>query len=177
MFTTVQTKQPKEESFMEKFSPLLILLFLYMVIGLMGKAKKNEAKNSRTTEAARRPQAPAPAPAPKKPAAPAPVSYFETANRDVHRGADGTLHPTEHRHAADFPQSSEGISTEGSDPCHEYMLDDPVLPGCEDTHEDEKPVSKGTIPLSFTKDSVLNAVVMSEVLGRRSPQRNRKKLT
>lgn len=159
---------------MASFSPLLLLLILYFIIGVLGKSKKGKDNNNsaRPAEPVRRP---APA-APKKPAAPEPVSYTETANRSAHRGADGTLHPTEHRHAVPSFESAEGTSTEGSDPCHEYMLDDPALPACPDTQEEEKTAVKGALPLSFTRDSVVNAVVMSEVLGRRRPQGNRRKM-
>ena len=155
---------------MESFSPLLLLLLLYLIIGVLGKSKKAKNQNAKPAEPVRRP---APA-APKKPAAPEPVSYTEAANRSAHRGADGTLHPTEHRHAAPSAEPFEGVTMEGVDPCHDYMLDDPALPVCADTQEEERAVPKVALPLSFTRDSVVNAVVMSEVLGRRHSRGNRK---
>ena len=158
---------------MERFAPLFVLFLIYLFFGMAGSSKNKKNKQKQT-----------PTQGPRKPAGkPEPVRQpsaekKQTAVRQPepqpvqspHRGADGTLHPTErHQHATAAPSllNMEGTGVEGFDPCHEYMLDDPVLPVCEDLAADE-PAGMPAIPLSFTRDSVVNAVVMSEILNRKS---------
>ena len=170
---------------MERLSPLFVLFLIYLFIGVIGKGnRKNKSSGQNPGQAARNhPAAPSARPAPgrqpsaekpKKPAAPEPakeLSYI------THRGTDGTLHPTEqHQHPTAAPSllTMEGEGIEGFDPCHDYMLDDPVLPVCEDTDQSARANTAPTsLPLSFTRDNVVNAVVMSEILNRRTKARHR----
>ena len=160
---------------MDRFAPLFVLFLIYLFFGMAGSSK-NKKNKQKQRPAAQAPRKPAPRPQParqpsaekKKAAVKAPEP--PTADPAPHRGADGTLHPTErHLHASSAPSllTMEGNLAEGTDPCHEYMLDDPVLPECEDlapSMPDETP----SLPLSFTRDSMVNAVVMSEILNRKS---------
>ena len=166
---------------MDRLSPLFLLFVLYLFFGVIGKSsRKNKSGGQKPGQPARNHPAAPPArpvagrqPSAEKPKQPAAAPRPEPEKElsfTAHRGADGTLHPTErHLHASAAPSllTMEGNLAEGTDPCHEYMLDDPVLPECEDlapSMPDEAP----SLPLSFTRDSMVNAVVMSEILNRKS---------
>ena len=173
---------------MERLSPLFVLFLIYLFIGVIGKGnKKNKSSGQNPGQAARNyPTAPSAQPAPgrqpsaekpKKPAASAAPEPAKELSYITHRGTDGTLHPTEqHQHPTAAPSllTMEGEGIEGFDPCHDYMLDDPVLPVCEDTDQSARANTAPTsLPLSFTRDNVVNAVVMSEILNRRTRTRHR----
>lgn len=173
---------------MDRLSPLFLLFVLYLFFGVIGRSsRKNKSGGQKPGQPARNhPAAPPARPVagrqpsaekPKQPAA-APRPEPETEiSFTAHRGADGTLHPTErHQHATAAPSllTMEGQGIEGFDPCHDYMLDDPVLPVCEDLDRSAPTgPAPASLPLSFTKDSVVNAVVMSEILNRRNRTRTR----
>ncbi|MBQ8081989.1 MAG: hypothetical protein IJ240_08855 [Clostridia bacterium] len=91
------------------------------------------------------------------------ASWSEEGGGPTHRGKDGTLHPTERRPLS--PGQAEALH-EGDDPCHAYMLDDSVLPVCPDDEESAAPTEAG-FSLAFTADSVVNGVIMSEILNRK----------
>ena len=173
---------------MERLSPLFVLFLIYLFIGVIGKSgRKNKSGSQKPGQPARNhPAAPPARPAagrqpsaekPKQPAAAPKPEPEKELSFTAHRGADGTLHPTErHQHAAAAPTllTMEGQGIEGYDPCHDYMLDDPVLPVCEDLDRNAPADSApAALPLSFTKDSMVSAVVMSEILNRRTRTRHR----
>ena len=149
-------------------SPIIVLILVSFALNMLSSKKKKNASPSKPA-GQKRPVTP---PAPRQPSAertekkpaaqPAQPAYLP------HRGEDGVLHPTErHEHAAVSLLTMEGAGMEGHDPCHEYMLDDPALPLCEDTLQETAGPAGAPFSLSFTKDQVVNAVVMSEILNRR----------
>ena len=172
---------------MDRLSPLFLLFVLYLFFGVIGRSsRKNKSGSQKPGQPARTGAAPSARPTPsrqptaekpKKPAAPVKPEPEKELSFTAHRGADGTLHPTErHQHATAAPSllTMEGQGIEGYDPCHDYMLDDPVLPVCEDLDRSVPAESApAALPLSFTKDSMVNAVVMSEILNRRTRTRHR----
>ena len=171
---------------MERLSPLFVLFLIYMFIGMIGKSNKNKKNaNQRPGQNVRNQNAASPRPSaqPRQPSAEKPkkIAVQPAPAQDIsytaHRGEDGTLHPTErHQHATVAPSllTMEGMGSEGYDPCHDYMLDDPVLPVCEDADQGSSATAApASLPLSFSKDSMVNAVVMSEILNRRTRTRNR----
>ena len=158
---------------MDRIAPLSLLLMVYFVIGSLSKSAKKLKKQQ--TGSARQAQPKTPEKAqPARPAgagqgSPAQMSSFGEGAGHIHRGADGTLHLTERRPAsqgtASMPSDGRSVS-EGDDPCHEYMLDDPVLPGCPDEEPAGPAPAVPGLSLRFNRDALLNAVVMSEILKR-----------
>ena len=172
---------------MDRLSPLFLLFVLYLFFGVIGRSsRKNKSGGQKPGQPARTGAAPSARPAPpRQPSAEKPKKQAATAKPEpekelsftAHRGADGILHPTEqHQHASAAPSllTMEGQGIEGFDPCHDYMLDDPVLPVCEDLDRNVPADSApSALPLSFTKDSMVSAFVMSEILNRRNRTRTR----
>ena len=151
-----------------EFPPILILAIIWLLIApILSAAKKQQAKNAKSGAA-------------KQSGARAPKKQPETGNSThvtPEPARPTVMQPsitfTEHDDSV-YQGSMNAITGEGFDPCHDYMLDDPVLPVCEDLDRSVPAESApAALPLSFTKDSMVNAVVMSEILNRRTGTRHR----
>ena len=140
---------------MEEFSPLLILLFFWIVIGLpvsmAKKANQRQAVRRIQQQPAPPAEAPAASPAPAEPERLTPIRP--------------TLSEPDHDDSV-FTGSLGALATEGYDPCHEEQLSgmEPVcLPGREEAPAAEVP----GIALGWTANDVVRGIVMSEILNRK----------
>lgn len=103
-------------------------------------------------------------------------TWTDRVNAEVHRGENGTLHPTERKMTSRLDTSrmdSPVMNDDGGDACHAYMLDDEALPGCiEDMpeHDYDAPRTEGEFS-SLTREDILRGVVMSEILTRPGQRR------
>ena len=140
---------------MEEFSPLLILLFFWIVIGLPVSMAKKANQRQAVRRIQQRPAPPAEAPAaPPAPAEPERLTAIRP-----------TLSEPDHDDSV-FTGSLGAVSTEGYDPCHEEQLSgmEPVcLPGREEASAAEVP----GIALGWTANDVVRGIVMSEILNRK----------
>ncbi len=89
---------------------------------------------------------------------------------EVNRSRDGRMLPTEHKQmtARTGTDSMGGAAsdTEGGDPCHAYMLPDEQSDDYADAYSNAPSSSANASQLVFTKDSLLQGVIFSEILTR-----------
>ena len=143
-----------------QLSPFIVLLVLVFLFNSVGKSKKRQQEARRAAQKVRQAQLQAyrnapPAVPEKAPAAPI---------REPAAPPPSRPEPYQPMFTSD---NGEALG-EGEDPCHEYMLDQPG-PSEPAVRPAEHPAPG--MPLSFSKDSLVNAVVMSEILNRRTRRR------
>ena len=140
---------------MEEFSPLLILLFFWVLIGLPVSAAKKAANQKKVTRPAA-PKAPATkeTPAAPKPAAPERLTTITPSISLT--GHDDSI----------YQGSMNAFTGEGYDPCHEEQMLPLTVAETSETVPGSQQVHAG-IPLGWTNNDVVRGIVMSEILNRK----------
>ena len=144
---------------MGSFGPLFLLIMLYLVISLAGKAGQAAKKN-----AAQRRPSPAKAPAPPAPAAdgegPRPA---ESRPEPAHTAYTG-LKPNIHDDSV-YAGSMNAETGEGYDPCHDEQLAPLTL--AETADPEPEPAAPSPILPRWTGGEIARGFVMAEILARR----------
>ena len=142
---------------MAEFAPILLLLFIWIIVGLPVTIAKKAANQKKTTRTAG-PAAPAEG---ESSSAPAP------AVPDRLRPLAPTVTEPDHDDSV-FTGSLGAFSTEGYDPCHDEQmqsLEAVCRPGREQEHP--TPQASSGLPLGWTGSDMVRGVVMSEILNRK----------
>ncbi len=141
---------------MEEFSPLLVLLFFWICIGLPLSIAKKSADQKKMSRPAPRQTSPGESsPAAQTPAEPARLTTLTS-----------TLSEPDHDDSV-YTGSLGAFSTEGFDPCHDEQMSSLELvcqPGKEET---PAPKAAAGLPLGWTDNDVVRGIVMSEILNRK----------
>ena len=146
---------------MTEFTPLLILLIVWIFVGLpvskLGKmAKQQQARNTGKQGAAKR--GPARQDARPEEAAQEPEAPAERVLRP-------TITVTEHDDSI-YQGSMNAVTGEGYDPCHDEQLSSLPLTGTADSTPptaDARP----SLPFGWTGSDMVRGIVMSEILKRK----------
>ena len=154
----------------------LFVYLIFLVVGLLIRAaKKNTpAKQNGAAQTARNPQKPAQQPV-KKPVQKPSAATRQLTQDDIRKVAQSLLKnqaapsvsPAQPKVTLQTDEAFyEGTSfgDEGVDPCHDDMFGE--RPAVQNIHDRPAPVP--ALSLQFTADSVLNGIIMSEVLKRRT---------
>ena len=146
------------------FSPLFILMIVWLIIGLPLKlakqVKEQAAKNAGTARTAPQKQQKAPKTEAQIPA-PAPVSEEGTFFRPT--VMQPTITVTEHDDSV-YSGSMNANTGEGYDPCHDEQL--APLSAAEAAEPVTETAGSG-LQLSWTGSDIVNGIVMSEILKRK----------
>ena len=146
------------------FSPLFILMIVWLIIGLPLKlakqVKEQAAKNAGTTKTAPQKQHKAPKAEAQTPA-PAPVSEEGSFFRPT--VMQPTITVTEHDDTI-YLGSMNANTGEGYDPCHDEQL--APLSAAEAAEPVTETAGSG-LQLSWTGSDIVNGIVMSEILKRK----------
>ena len=140
---------------METFTPLLLLLFFWIFIGIPVSIAKKAADQKKGNRPAAR-NTPGAAEQPAAPKAPEPERL-------------ATLTPTltepDHDDSV-FTGSLGAFSTEGYDPCHDEQMS-ALEKVCEPGRETALPREKVSLPFGWTGSDVVRGIVMSEILNKK----------
>ena len=146
------------------FSPLFILVIVWLIIGLPLKlakqVKEQAAKNAGTVRTAPQKQQKAPKTEAQIPA-PAPVSEEGTFFRPT--VMQPTITVTDHDDSV-YSGSMNANTGEGYDPCHDEQL--APLSAAEAAEPVTETAGSG-LQLSWTGSDIVNGIVMSEILKRK----------
>ena len=134
---------------MQAFFPILLMWLIASFIGKLSKAAKEQQKKA----ASARPAAPA---RPKAPAAPKPAAKPLPVQPHVSVPLEAHMHVP--------VMGEEGVGTEGIDCCHEYMLD-------QAPQETPDFVPLADESQQSRAQALLQGVIFSEILNRRTPRR------
>ena len=140
---------------MENSTPLLLLLFFWIFIGIpvsIAKKASNQKNPARTapqkTHAEDQPPRAAEKPAPERLTTLKPTVYEPDHDDSVFTGSLGP------------------VTSEGYDPCHEEQMSS-LEPVCRPGREEPAPKTVPGLPLGWTANDMVRGIVMSEILNRK----------
>ena len=140
---------------MEGFSPLLILLFFWVLIGLPASIAKKAAKQNGQFRTA----------APKAPAEEKPAAAPKPAVKERLTTLTPSVSVTGHDDSV-YQGSMNAVTGEGYDPCHEEQML-PLTLAEEHEYTPRAQNARAALPLGWTDNDVVRGIVMSEILNRK----------
>ena len=145
---------------MENSTPLLLLLFFWIVIGIPLSVAKKAANQKKSA----RPAAQKTVPAENRPAAPK-QAPLKQAPPERLTTLTSSLYEPDHDDSV-FTGSLGPVMSEGYDPCHDEQMRN-MEPVCQPGRETPVPKEVSALPFGWTGSDIVRGIVMSEILNRK----------